>query len=156
MRTYVYIDGFNFYYRAVKGTPYKWLDFNTLFQHLLSRKNEVISIKYFTALEKVCLPYPSCQIQFPGQQSISLKFGENNVMKEWWIQFASTPRIWITCRDLARQSQAGFPWVHELAFAAMNRPPGTMNRRLRPWAGNDLPPTAVLCVQSLFLCGEML
>jgi hypothetical protein len=50
MRTYVYIDGFNFYYRAVKGTPYKWLDFNTLFQHLLSRKNEVISIKYFTAL----------------------------------------------------------------------------------------------------------
>ncbi len=50
MRTYVYIDGFNFYYRAVKDTPYKWLDFNALFQHLLNRKNQVISIKYFTAL----------------------------------------------------------------------------------------------------------
>jgi uncharacterized LabA/DUF88 family protein len=50
MRTYVYIDGFNFYYRAVKDTPYKWLDFNTLFQHLLSPKNQIISIKYFTAL----------------------------------------------------------------------------------------------------------
>ncbi len=50
MRTYVYIDGFNFYYRAVKDTPYKWLDFNTLFQHLLNPKNQIISIKYFTAL----------------------------------------------------------------------------------------------------------
>ncbi|MCK4987199.1 MAG: NYN domain-containing protein, partial [Desulfobacterales bacterium] len=50
MRTYVYIDGFNFYYRAVKDTLYKWLDFNTLFQHLLSPKNQIISIKYFTAL----------------------------------------------------------------------------------------------------------
>ncbi len=50
MRTYVYIDGFNFYYRAVKDTPYKWLDFNTLFQHLLNPKNQIISLKYFTAL----------------------------------------------------------------------------------------------------------
>ena len=26
LRTYVYVDGFNLYYRAVRGTPYKWLD----------------------------------------------------------------------------------------------------------------------------------
>jgi len=26
MRTSIYIDGFNLYYSAVKGTPYKWLD----------------------------------------------------------------------------------------------------------------------------------
>ncbi len=26
MLTNVYVDGFNFYYGAVKGTPYKWLD----------------------------------------------------------------------------------------------------------------------------------
>jgi hypothetical protein len=26
MNTFVYIDGFNLYYGAVKGTPYKWLD----------------------------------------------------------------------------------------------------------------------------------
>jgi hypothetical protein len=50
MRTYVYIDRFNLYYRAVKGTPHKWLDFNALFLHLLSSKNQIISIKYFTAL----------------------------------------------------------------------------------------------------------
>jgi hypothetical protein len=25
-RTIVYIDGFNLYYRALRGTPHKWLD----------------------------------------------------------------------------------------------------------------------------------
>ena len=37
MRTYVYIDGFNFYYGAVKETPYKWLDFKSLLQKLLPK-----------------------------------------------------------------------------------------------------------------------
>ncbi len=50
MRTIIYIDGFNFYYRAVKNTPYKWLDFKLLFEKLLSERNQIIKIKYFTAL----------------------------------------------------------------------------------------------------------
>lgn len=50
MRTYIYIDGFNFYYGTVKSTPYKWLDFKALFQYLLNSNNKIISIKYFTAL----------------------------------------------------------------------------------------------------------
>lgn len=50
MRTIIYIDGFNFYYRAVKNTKYKWLDFKSLFLKLLSSKNQIIQIKYFTAL----------------------------------------------------------------------------------------------------------
>jgi uncharacterized LabA/DUF88 family protein len=50
MRTIIYIDGFNFYYRAVKNTPYKWLDLKSLFQKLLSPNNQAIEIKYFTAL----------------------------------------------------------------------------------------------------------
>lgn len=50
MRTYIYIDGFNFYYGAVKGTPYKWLDFKQLFSLLLKPENQILSIKYFTAL----------------------------------------------------------------------------------------------------------
>lgn len=49
MRTFIYIDGFNFYYASVKGTPYKWLDFRSLFQKLLGNKNQIIKIKYFTA-----------------------------------------------------------------------------------------------------------
>lgn len=50
MRTYVYIDGFNFYYGAVKDTQFKWLDFKKLLQHLLDPKHQIIAIKYFTAM----------------------------------------------------------------------------------------------------------
>ena len=51
MRTNLYIDGFNLYNRAVKGTPFKWLDCRklgrTLFPH-----DEIHRICYFTALVK--------------------------------------------------------------------------------------------------------
>ena len=50
MRTYIYIDGFNFYYGAVKDTPYKWLDFKKLFESLLAPVHQILSIKYFTAI----------------------------------------------------------------------------------------------------------
>lgn len=50
MRTNIYIDGFNFYYRAIKNTNYKWLDFKSLFTKLLSKKNDISKIKYFTAI----------------------------------------------------------------------------------------------------------
>ena len=49
MKTIVYVDGFNLYYRAIKGTAYKWLDILKLCQLLLP-KNQIIKIKYFTAL----------------------------------------------------------------------------------------------------------
>ncbi len=47
-RTIVYIDGFNAYFRIVKGTPYKWLNFAELCRLLLPQ-NEILAIKYFTA-----------------------------------------------------------------------------------------------------------
>ena len=47
-RAIVYIDGFNFYYGAVKGTKYKWLDFSELCRRLL-KDDEIVEIKYFTA-----------------------------------------------------------------------------------------------------------
>jgi len=50
MRTYIYVDGFNLYYGALKGTPYKWLDLLTLFGLVLKPHHEILSIKYFTAL----------------------------------------------------------------------------------------------------------
>jgi len=49
MKTVVYVDGFNLYYGAVKKTPYKWLDLSRLCQYLLPQ-NQIIQIKYFTAL----------------------------------------------------------------------------------------------------------
>ena len=48
MITNIYIDGFNFYYGAVKGTPYKWLNFATLCRILLP-KHRLQRFYYFTA-----------------------------------------------------------------------------------------------------------
>jgi hypothetical protein len=48
-RTIVYVDGFNFYYGEVRGTPYKWLDPVKLFSNLLGAQNNVVAVKYFTA-----------------------------------------------------------------------------------------------------------
>lgn len=50
MRTYIYIDGFNFYYGAVKNTPYKWLDFKALLTRILKPHHVILCLKYFTAL----------------------------------------------------------------------------------------------------------
>jgi hypothetical protein len=47
--TNVYIDGFNLYNRAVKATPFKWLDLSRLCQALLPR-HQIHRIRYFTAL----------------------------------------------------------------------------------------------------------
>ena len=39
VRTRVYVDGFNLYYGALKGTPFKWLDPVRLAAHLLPREH---------------------------------------------------------------------------------------------------------------------
>ncbi|MDT8376424.1 MAG: NYN domain-containing protein [Mariprofundaceae bacterium] len=50
-RTIVYIDGFNFYYGAVRGTPYRWLNIAEMCRMLLP-KNDISDIKYYTARVK--------------------------------------------------------------------------------------------------------
>lgn len=47
-RTIVYIDGFNFYYGALKHTQYKWLNLERYFS-LLRPDDDIQAIKYFTA-----------------------------------------------------------------------------------------------------------
>lgn len=47
-KTYVYIDGFNLYYGALKGTPYRWLDLAELCRLMLP-PNDVQRINYYTA-----------------------------------------------------------------------------------------------------------
>jgi hypothetical protein len=49
LRTFVYIDGFNLYYGALKGTPHKWLDLDKYFR-MLRPADDIQAIKYFTAL----------------------------------------------------------------------------------------------------------
>ena len=48
MRTTVYVDGLNLYYRALRGTPNRWLDLGQLARLLLPR-HDVARIRYFTA-----------------------------------------------------------------------------------------------------------
>ena len=47
-KTFVYVDGYNLYYRAVRGTPYRWLDIQRLCEQILPN-NDILEIKYFTA-----------------------------------------------------------------------------------------------------------
>lgn len=54
-KTIVYIDGFNFYYGCIKGTPYRWLDLFRFAQAMLP-KNDVVRVKYFTAMVKPSSP----------------------------------------------------------------------------------------------------
>ena len=49
MRTYVYVDGFNLYYGALKGTAWKWLDLPALFAAVLQPHHDILAVKYFTA-----------------------------------------------------------------------------------------------------------
>lgn len=45
----VYVDGFNFYYRALKKTPHRWIDLNTLVRRMMPNST-IVGIKYYTAL----------------------------------------------------------------------------------------------------------
>uniref|UniRef100_A6VRY7 NYN domain-containing protein n=1 Tax=Marinomonas sp. (strain MWYL1) TaxID=400668 RepID=A6VRY7_MARMS len=55
MKTRVYIDGYNFYFGCLKGTPYKWLDPVSLIETLLIRSGapesvlDELAVKFFTA-----------------------------------------------------------------------------------------------------------
>jgi uncharacterized LabA/DUF88 family protein len=49
MSTIVYIDGFNLYYGALKGSAHKWLDLEAMCRRLLP-KDQITQIRYFTAL----------------------------------------------------------------------------------------------------------
>lgn len=49
MRSIVYVDGFNLYYGALKGSPDRWLDLDRYFT-LLRMDDDVQRIWYFTAV----------------------------------------------------------------------------------------------------------
>lgn len=52
MRTTVYIDGYNLYYGALRGTAYKWLDVVRLFEAICHTQNpatQLQEVKFFTA-----------------------------------------------------------------------------------------------------------
>jgi uncharacterized LabA/DUF88 family protein len=69
MRTYVYVDGFNLYYRALKDTPFKWLDLKALCSLILKSHHNILKIKYFTAIVSA----PPHDPQKPQRQNAYLR-----------------------------------------------------------------------------------
>lgn len=68
MRVRLYVDGFNLYYRLLKGNPgTKWLDLNALGDRLFPSE-EIVGIRYFTALIK-----PLDDPRAPARQQVYLR-----------------------------------------------------------------------------------
>ena len=49
MRTFIYVDGFNLYYGALRDSPWRWLDPVALFGKVLQPRHDIVAVKYFTA-----------------------------------------------------------------------------------------------------------
>ena len=64
----VYIDGFNLYYGAMRGSPYKWLDLAALCHQMLPN-DTIQSITYFTAIVSA-RPY---DLDLPVRQQMYLR-----------------------------------------------------------------------------------
>lgn len=67
-RTGIYIDGLNFYYGALRNTPYKWVDIDRLSSFLVPH-DEIVHVRYFTA---VVNPRPA-DARVPIRQSTYLR-----------------------------------------------------------------------------------
>ncbi len=68
MKANVYIDGFNLYFGALKGTPYKWLNLLVMCQRLLPGRT-IGKIRYFTSR---VIPMQN-DLQAPNRQDTYLR-----------------------------------------------------------------------------------
>ncbi len=89
MRTIVYIDGFNLYYRALKGTPHKWLDLVAMSQAALPAGCVIERVNYYTARisGRTDPTAPARQHAYLRALSaaplVSIHFGNFLVTKKW-------------------------------------------------------------------------
>ena len=106
MKTIVYIDGYNLYYGALRGTAYKWLDVMTLFAsicHIQNPASEVIAIRFFTAPIKSKLAthgdlslksqsdyHRALQVLYPNRLEIVLGYFS---LAEGWFPKYQTPTL---------------------------------------------------------------
>ena len=98
MRTIVYIDGFNLYYRMLKSNPQsKWLNPLALAQAVLDPQHQVIRVNYYTARVSSRAHDPNA----PARQAIYLRalgtvpeiaIHEGNFLaSETWMPLATPP-----------------------------------------------------------------
>jgi uncharacterized LabA/DUF88 family protein len=91
-RTNVYIDGFNFYYGCIKGTPHRWLDLGAYCRTVFPN-NTIHRIRYFTALVKPTAQDPTQQQRqlaylraLATIPHLSIHYGRFSVMPKWrWL-----------------------------------------------------------------------
>jgi hypothetical protein len=67
MKTIVYVDGFNLYYRGLKPWNTRWLDLELFFARSLPEGHELVAVKYFTAEVD-----PFLEVEAPVRQRIYL------------------------------------------------------------------------------------
>jgi hypothetical protein len=99
MRTFVYVDGFNLYYRALRKSRHKWLNLHAVCEAALPKNCQIASINYYTARVSG-IRNPSS----PKDQNTYLKalgtlpnlhihFGNFQVTNTW-MQLAQPLRFW--------------------------------------------------------------
>lgn len=99
MRTVVYIDGFNLYYRMLKARPdKKWLNPKSLVEQLLPHPHKITRVNYYTARISARAHDPSA----PGRQTVYLNalssvpevaIHEGNFLtSEPWMPLAQPPQ----------------------------------------------------------------
>jgi uncharacterized LabA/DUF88 family protein len=104
-RTIVYIDGFNFYYGAIRQTPWKWLDPYQLFKTILGTQNNLLKVKYFTARVQSTPKDPGVQLRQDAwlralqtqSPNVELYFGHflrHEIKMEHANPPPSTVRVW--------------------------------------------------------------
>ena len=89
MPTNIYIDGFNLYYGALRGTSLKWLDLATLGQTLLPRST-IHRIRYFTARVS---PSPHDPRAATRQETYIRALGTIPNLSIHWGHFVRWPRL---------------------------------------------------------------
>ena len=90
MKANVYIDGFNLYYGALRGTAYKWLNLSAMCQRLLPGRS-IGRIRYFTAR---IIPLPHDQKAPARQQNYLRALHTLPNLNIHYGHFVSHPQNW--------------------------------------------------------------
>lgn len=95
LRTFVYVDGFNLYYGALRRTSFKWLDLEKLCGVVL-KNTPIDAIKYFTARVKPRANDPDQSVR----QEIYLRaLATNSKIEVYFGHFLSHPVMMPRCNQ---------------------------------------------------------
>ena len=93
MRTIIYVDGFNLYYRRLRKTEFKWLDLSALFQNMLGKldtPHSIHRINYYTANLKRSEDDPTLQDRqktylraLATLPNLKIHYGNFTVRRQW-------------------------------------------------------------------------